>query len=409
MKSFMLTPRTMSRRLHRADGRPRWLGAIVLLACGLFVLSGCIDLPVPYHQQAQTYIESGEKKLRMGDYEGALADFDQVVRGYDESFSLGIDPLNMEGALLGVGYLNRGVAKGGIGDHEGAIADFDEALLRLDSWNLYYGSPARARSLALHNRGNSRLMLEDYEGALEDGYAAKKLAPDSLAVDVLIIAANMHLGEYETVLSAFDDTIEDAQAADKSEGLGPTYAARAFVRALSGDEQGALADADTAVRRSLGIAQILLGRCTVKFLLRDYEGATSDCNEADRSAQGVSAERVKYEVYNIRAAAKAISGDLEGAASDFAMISGGAGARPDVQLGATSFLHLAFEPGQHERSFAGALAYVFRGSERWSAGRPAEAREDFEKARDIAVRVRNATIERLAEDGLVKLSAQSSN
>ena len=113
MKSFMLTPRTMSRRLHRADGRPRWLGAIVLLACGLFVLSGCIDLPVPYHQQAQTYIESGEKKLRMGDYEGALADFDQVVRGYDESFSLGIDPLNMEGALLGVGYLNRGVAKGG--------------------------------------------------------------------------------------------------------------------------------------------------------------------------------------------------------------------------------------------------------------------------------------------------------
>ena len=408
MKSFLLTPRTISRRLHRADGRPRWLGAIVLLACGLFVLSGCIDLPVPYHREAEVYIKSGEEKLRLGDYEGALMDFDQVVSGYDESFRLGIDPLDLEGALLGVGYLNRGIAKGGLGDHEGAIADFDQALLRLDSWNLYYGSPARSRSLALHNRGNSKLMLGDYEGALEDGYAAKRLAPDSLAVDVLIIAANMHLGEYETVLSAFDDTI-DALATDASVDPGPTYAARAFVRALSGDEQGALADADTAVRRSQGSTEILLGRCTVKFLLRDYEGATSDCNEAHRSAKGVNAGRVEYEAYRIRAAAKALSGDLEGAASDFAMISGGTKAGPDVHLGATSFFHVAFEPGQHEQSFAGALAYVFRGSERWSTGHLTEAREDFEKARDIAARVRNATIERLAEDGIVKLSAQSSS
>ena len=408
MKSFLLTPRTTGRRLHRADGRPWWLGAIVLLACGLFVLSGCIDLPVPYHQQAQTYIESGEKKLRMGDYEGALADFDQVIRGYDESLSVGVDALDGEGVLLGVGYLNRGIAKGKLGDHEGAIADFDEALLRLNSWNLFYGNPARARSLAFHNRGNSRLMLGDYEGALEDGYAAKRLAPNSLAVDVLIIAASMHLGEYETVLSAFDDTI-DALATDASMDPGPTYAARAFVRALSGDEQGALTDADTAVRRSQSSAEILLGRCTVKFLLRDYEGATSDCNEAHRSAKGVNAGRVEYEAYRIRAVAKTLSGDLEGAASDFAMIPGGTKAGPDVHLGATSFFHVAFEPGQHEQSFAGALAYVFRGSERWSMGHLTEAREDLGKARDIAVRVRNATIERLAEDGVVKLSAQSSD
>ncbi len=399
MKSFALTPRTASRRLHRG---------IVLLACGLFVLSGCIDLPVPYHREAEAYIKSGEEKLRLGDYEGALSDFDQVVRGYDESFRLGIDPLDVEGALLGVGYLDRGIAKGGLGDHEGAIADFDQALLRLNSWNLYYGSPARARSLALHNRGNSRLMLEDYEGALDDGHEAKQLAPDSLAIDVLLITANMHLGEYETVLSAFDDAI-DALATDASVDQGPTYAARAFVRALSGDEQGALTDADTAVRRSQGSAEILLGRCTVKFLLRDYEGSTSDCNEAHRSAEGVNAGRVEYEAYRIRAAAKAFSGDLEAAASDFAMISGGTKAGPDVQLGATSFFHVAFEPGQHERSFAGAFVYVFRGSERWSTGHLTEAREDFERARDIAVRVENATIEQLAEDGIVKLFSQSSN
>ena len=409
MNSFSFTPKTMSGRLHRADGRPRWLGVIVLLACGLFVLSGCINLPVPYHREAVTYLESGQNKLRLGDHEGALADFDQVVRGYDESFRLGIDPLGYEYAVLTTGYLNRGIAKGGLGDHEGAIADYDEALLRLDTRSVYLGKPKQARTLALHNRGNSWLMLEFYEEALDDGHAAKRLAPDSLAIDVLLIAANLHLGEYETVISAFDDAIEDALTTGTSVDLGPTYSARAFVRVLAGDEQGALADADEAVRRSKGYSEIWLGRCVVKFLLRNYEGAISDCNEAHRSAGGVNAGKVEFEAYNIRAAAKAISGDLEGAATDFAKISGGTKAGPDIRLGATSFLHMAFEPGQHERSFAGALVYVFRGSERLSTGRLAEAREDFEKAQDIAVRVRNSTIERLAEDGIVSLSAQSSN
>ena len=60
-----------------------------------------------------------------------------------------------------------------LGDYEGAIADFDEAVLRLEGWSLTAnGTTDDERALAILNRGYARLLLEDYGGALDDAHEA---------------------------------------------------------------------------------------------------------------------------------------------------------------------------------------------------------------------------------------------
>ena len=68
------------------------------------------------------YIYRGEAKIYLGDYAGAIADFNEVIN---------LNPKDK--FLLASAYNGRGIARGKIGDIQGRWADFDENLRILGS------------------------------------------------------------------------------------------------------------------------------------------------------------------------------------------------------------------------------------------------------------------------------------
>ena len=73
---------------------------------------------------AKDYYNRGVAKLKLGDYEDAIADYDQAIA------------LNPDDADA---YYNRGIAKRGLGDHDSAIADFDQGIeLKPDDGEAYF-------------------------------------------------------------------------------------------------------------------------------------------------------------------------------------------------------------------------------------------------------------------------------
>jgi len=111
-----------------------------------------IRLIEQYPDDAYVFYIAGLAKDNLGDFEGAIADYDEAIR---------LDP-EYAGA-----YNNRGLAKYDLGDLEGALADYDEAI-RLD--------PEYA--LAYYNRGLAKFNLSDFEGALADYDEAIRLDPE---------------------------------------------------------------------------------------------------------------------------------------------------------------------------------------------------------------------------------------
>ena len=87
----------------------------------------------------------------MGDYEGAIADYDRAIE---------INPQHANA------YNNRGIAKNKMGDYEGAIADYDRAI----EINPQY-------TIAYNNRGNTKNDMGDYEGAIADYDRALNIDP----------------------------------------------------------------------------------------------------------------------------------------------------------------------------------------------------------------------------------------
>jgi len=91
---------------------------------------------------AEAAFDRGTAKLRNGDLEGALADYNQAIQ---------LDP------ELAVAYVNRGLVRRRLGDVQGALSDYNSAI-NLDP-NM--GEP-------FYNRGLIRRSNGDPQGALSD-------------------------------------------------------------------------------------------------------------------------------------------------------------------------------------------------------------------------------------------------
>ena len=85
----------------------------------------------------------------MGDYQGAIADYDKAIE---------------RNPRFAVAYNNRGNAKSTLEDHQGAIADYDKAI----KFNPKYAK-------AYKNRGIAKNALGDMEGAKKDFDKAAEL------------------------------------------------------------------------------------------------------------------------------------------------------------------------------------------------------------------------------------------
>ena len=101
---------------------------------------------------AQTYLTWGNTKYHLGDYKGAITDYDSAIR------------LKPDHAAA---YYNRGNAKYKLGQHLAAIADFDSAI-RLN--------PDHAK--AYYNRGLAKDKLGQHLAAIADFDSTIRLKPD---------------------------------------------------------------------------------------------------------------------------------------------------------------------------------------------------------------------------------------
>ncbi len=68
--------------------------------------------PIGSNKRASELLVRGKGKFEMGDFPGAIADYDEAIR---------LDPKDA------AAYNNRGIAKRNLKDETGAKADFDEA------------------------------------------------------------------------------------------------------------------------------------------------------------------------------------------------------------------------------------------------------------------------------------------
>jgi tetratricopeptide (TPR) repeat protein len=107
---------------------------------------------------ADAYINRGNAKYNLGDKQGAIADYNQAIK---------IKP------DYAYAYNNRGIAKKNLGDKQGAIADYNQAInIKPDYADAYY------------NRGIAKSDLGDKQGAIADyNQAAQLYAQQNKMVD----------------------------------------------------------------------------------------------------------------------------------------------------------------------------------------------------------------------------------
>ena len=125
---------------------------------------------------AQLYYHRGTAYYDKGEYDRAIADFDQALRLQPKSAAT---------------YNYRGLAKLAFGDDQGAMRDFDEAI-RADS----------TFSPAYYNRGAQRATVRDFGGAIADMTKLISLNPDY--VDAYLGRANLR-GSAKDTSGAMED------------------------------------------------------------------------------------------------------------------------------------------------------------------------------------------------------------
>ena len=101
---------------------------------------------------AETYFTWGYTKYNLGDYKGAIADYDSAIR------------INPDYASA---YNNRGIAKRKLGQHFAAIADFDTAIRIKPDY-----------AIAYNNRGIAKGKLGQHSAAIADYDNTIRIKPD---------------------------------------------------------------------------------------------------------------------------------------------------------------------------------------------------------------------------------------
>ena len=202
---------------------------------------------------AETYLTWGNTKYYLGDYKGAIIDYDIAIR-------LKPDYANA--------YNNRGNAKSELGQHFAAIADYDSAIrLNPDYANAY------------NNRGNAKSELGQHFAAIADYDSAIHLKPDYAEAYYNRGTVKRALGQHLAAIADYDSAIR----------LNPDYAEaynnRGFAKVVLGQHFAAIADYDSAIRLNPDYAEAYNNRGIAKALLNRISEAKQDVRTALRLAK----------------------------------------------------------------------------------------------------------------------------
>ena len=202
---------------------------------------------------AETYLTWGNTKYDLGNYTGAIADYDSAIR-------LKPDYANA--------YYNRGLAKDDLGQYFAAIADYDIAIrLNPDYANAY------------NNRGIVKSNLGQHFAAIADFDIAIRLKPDHAEAYYNRGLAKGMLGQHFAAIADYDSTIR----------LNPDYATAYYNRGNAkyklDQHFAAIADYDIAIRLNPDYAQAYYNRGLAKARLNRISEAKQDVRAALRLAK----------------------------------------------------------------------------------------------------------------------------
>jgi tetratricopeptide (TPR) repeat protein len=260
-----------------------------------------------------TLFKMGQAKADKSDWEGALADFNQVLamdpksaaaynlrakarqaRGdvdgaiKDYTSALDIDP------TLAEAYNGRGNARAAKNDLDNAINDFTQAV-RLD--------PTLAS--AYDARGNAKTAKEDLEGAISDYTQA-------LTLDPTMASAYSDRGFARQANGNLDGAIADyTQALALKPNTAFAYYNRGLARQQQGNVEAAIVDYTRALAFDPRISGAYYNRGNAKNSIHDIDGAIADYTQAVQLNPKLAL------AYCNRGLARESKADLDGAQADY--------------------------------------------------------------------------------------------
>jgi serine/threonine protein kinase len=229
-------------------------------------------------EEANKYYNRAFEKHNIGDYQGALRDYNEAIR------------CNPDDADA---YINRGIVKRALGDNQGALIDYTEAIrINPDHANAYY------------YRGYIKDNLGDKQGAIGDYTEAIRINPD-------FVQAYIGRGIVEVALGYTRRPIADYTRVIR---INPDHADAYYLRGLAKDGLKAIADYTEAIRINPDHADAYHSRGLAKNGLKDKEGAIADYTEAIRINPNHA------DAYRSRGLVKEYLGDKQGAIADLSEI-----------------------------------------------------------------------------------------
>ena len=199
---------------------------------------------------AEAYINRGNAKQKLEQYDAAVADYDKAIRLKPD---------------LAEAYINRSAAKQKLGQNEDAIADCNEAIrLKPDLAGAYI------------NRGNAKQKLEQYDAAIADYDEAIHLNPALVEAYLNRGIAKQKQGQYEAAIADYDEAIR------LKPDLAEAYSNRGDAKQKQGQYEAAAADYDEAIRLKPDLAEAYLNRGDAKHDLGRPADAIADYDEAIR-------------------------------------------------------------------------------------------------------------------------------
>ena len=220
-------------------------------------------LPEPYYFRAVA-------KHQLEDYRGAIQDYNMAINikpYYPDAFmNRGLAYLQLNEFAKAIEdynraieldpgnstiYNNRGIAKASMKDVDGAIADYDKALeINPKFTNSYI------------NRSNARLMKNDIKGAIKDLNQAIMIRPHFSSAYLLRGLARFELNDYASALRDFDECLKlDPKNAN-------AYNNRGIVKQKLEDFRGAISDYNLALQIDPTMANAYMNRGIAKEMLK---------------------------------------------------------------------------------------------------------------------------------------------
>ncbi|MBE9124875.1 MULTISPECIES: tetratricopeptide repeat-containing serine protease family protein [unclassified Coleofasciculus] len=212
--------------------------------------------------KADDYLKQGITLHNQGDYQGAIAAYNQAIE---------VEPNNANA------YISRGNTRRKLGDYQKAIADYD--------WSIQI-NPYRAN--AFYHRGIVRAESEDYQGAIADFDKAIEIKSNYTSAYINRGIVRYELEDFQGAIADYNRAIDiDTKEAD-------AYDNRGIIRYQLKDMKGASADFDQAIKIDSNHINAYYNRGIARREMGDKQGAINDFEKAAElyDQQGQLSERL---------------------------------------------------------------------------------------------------------------------